>query len=856
MKFKSFLCLGLLSFLALTGCNKSTPKEHVHEYDKESIEWQWMELANGGYNAKAIFACDSCDEDAEGHFLTVDATVTNRQTKDPTCVEPGIITYTAIANYGGEDFSSTKEKPIYDENAHHLVEIQEEQYLKSAATCTEDAVYYKSCEYCHEKTDETFTVANSKLGHHMVHHDASTSTCQVHGNIEYYECDRCLKMFLDEAGANEVTEDDVLLPLSHHYLEVQDEQYLKSPATCTEDAVYYKSCEYCHEHGEETFTVANSKLGHHMIHHAATTSTCQVHGNIEYYECDRCNKLFDDENATNELSEDDVVLPYSHDMTFHAGTNATCTEDGMHDYYTCSYEPGVKYKDEAGNEKFNDDSELIIHKLGHEFNESLDCVRGDTTLKEEYGMEDAAPIDVISPVTVSDLKYTSGGYVKTGSEGHTFLDYNFLSNGGADIWMKYRYSHADGNYDEAALQLYLLNNHSEDGLRIRLDGRAENDGIAVLYVYSSGQYNNPGTDDDIPSAPAASAMYFFPRPAQFKADTDIIMHFAITLTDPVKNIFNVKIEAGSNGTLYQVSKGAEAGDYSPRSFNIEMGEGFSSWVNKSVRMTAKRSSDITISDIESQENAVVYKDAVGNAVGKLNNPGTAKVPQLVSVDKTFIGWFDPNGNRINDGDNVSGKVIITPRFVETQTNMFIPSDTNSNTFAAAKGGWFESSSFTNEAGDYLPVDNVTNRYDVYFIYRFVAKSAADNYAIFGLPYDFTDAKTRINIRIDNRDSGDLIGYIYDNSTNLGPAGAQGTMFQQSGFGANGRDLLIHMAVYNASSAGLTLEVEITNLGNGQVFNTTRDVTFNVGDLYAINNPTRNMLDFIKVNCEYRITDAF
>ena len=69
-----------------------------------------------------------------------------------------------------------------------------------------------------------------------------------------------------------------------------------TPATCTEDAVYYKSCEFCHEKNEETFTVANSKLGHHLIHHQAAESTCQVQGNIEYYECDRCNKLFLDEN--------------------------------------------------------------------------------------------------------------------------------------------------------------------------------------------------------------------------------------------------------------------------------------------------------------------------------------------------------------------------------------------------------------------------------------------------------------------------------------------------------------------------------------------------------------------------------
>ena len=38
------------------------------------------------------------------------------------------------------------------------------KYLKSAATCTEKAVYYKSCTVCGEKGMETFEVGNI-LGH-------------------------------------------------------------------------------------------------------------------------------------------------------------------------------------------------------------------------------------------------------------------------------------------------------------------------------------------------------------------------------------------------------------------------------------------------------------------------------------------------------------------------------------------------------------------------------------------------------------------------------------------------------------------------------------------------------------------
>ena len=855
MKFKSLFCFATLLALSLVGCGSSS-QPHTHSYDKESAEWVWKDNSSGGYDAKVIFTCTGCSEDTEGHTTEVNANVESRQTLAPTCTTAGTVLYTATATFEGQTFTATKEKTVSDSSAHHFAEVAEEAYLKSPATCTEDAVYYKSCEFCHEKSEETFTVANSKLGHHLVHHEAAESTCQVQGNIEYYECDRCGILFLDESASNETTIDDVLLPTAHRYLEVAEEAYLKSPATCTEDAVYYKSCEFCHEKNEETFTVANSKLGHHLIHHQAAESTCQVQGNIEYYECDRCNKLFLDENATNETTAQNVLLPLTHKMTYHAGSNATCTADGSHAYYTCEYEDGVLYKDENANEKYNNASELVIDKLGHSFDESLKCSRCNRTLKEEYGMSDATAIDGIDPVTVSNLGFTSGSYMRTGSEGHTFLDYNFLANGGADIWMNYRYSFADGNYDEASAQWYILNNHSEDGLRIRLDSRAENDGIAVLYVYSSGQCNNPGTDDDILSGPNGSAMFFFPRPSQFKANTDITLHFAITLTDPVKNIFNVKIEAGSNGTLYQTSTGAESGDYSPRSFNIEMGEDFTGWVNKSIRFTAKRSEDITISDVASAESVLVYKDAAGNIVGKLDNPGTAKLPALVANNKTFIGWFDPQGNRINDGDAITTKKIVTPRFVDSQTNMFVPSDTLGNEFAAAKGGWYESTAFGGECGGQLPTSEVNDRYDVYFIYQFVSRSNGDNYAIFGFPFDFIDAKTRVHLRIDNPTNGNLVGYIYGGATNLGGAGGAGTNFSQAGFRSNGANLLVHMAIYYASVNGFTLLVEITNLGDGQVYQTTREVTFNDATLYAIDSPTRNIFDLMKANCEYRITDAF
>ena len=928
--------------------------EHVHSYDTKNIEWVWSETASGDYSAKAVLECSTCDEKTEGHSLELTAHVTSSETKAPTCSTPGTMTYTATVSYEGKTYSATKDKAITDVGAHHYVELQDVAYLKSAATCTEDAVYYKSCEYCHEKGEETFTVENSKLGHHMIYHAASGSTCQEHGNIEHYECDRCNKLFADENGATELTASQVELPLAHHYLEVQDAAYLKSAATCTEDAVYfvscefchekgeetftvensklghhmthfaattstcqehghidhyecdrcnkyfadenganelaasevelplahkyievqdpaylkseatctedavyYKTCEYCHEKTEETFTVENSKLGHHMTHHAATTSTCQVHGNVEYYDCDRCNKYFADENGANELAASEIELPLEHSMTYHAEVAPTCENDGTKAYYTCAYEDGVKYKDENGEEKYNNDSELVIAKLNHEFNASLNCVRGDTTLKDEYEMADASAQDAFASATISDLGLTSGAVIPSGTS-HLWGNYDYVENGGIDLWFKMAYPTPEGGTDYYTL-FYLFNDGGEGGIVLRFGlSRAENDGIVPIYIYTAANYSgNPGTTV-IQNAGAAGTFFYLPRSSGVKSSTDNIFHLRASCLDATTNLFRCWFTVGvEGGEQWYPSTNPEAPENIELSFDICLGANyFNGGAGRKVRMSCNAANRATIYDVASAEKVLVYKDAAGNVVGKLNNPASAKIPTLVAENKTFLGWFDTKGNKVNDGDPVTTKTIITPRFIDTQDKMFVPSDTLGGEFLSANGGWYSSDSFEGECGGQLPVSEVTDRFDLYFNYRFVSRSASDNYAIFGFPFDFIDAQTRLHLRIDNKENGNLVGYIYGPNSSLGGAGAAGTMFSEAGFRANGSDLLIHMAVYNASGAGLTMLVEIVNLGNGQVFQTTRDVTFNTADLYSISSPTRNVFDLMKANCTYQISDAF
>lgn len=122
---------------------------------------------------------------------------------------------------------------------HEWVKTPSENMLKSAATCTEPAVYYSTCTVCGEK-GETFTF----------------------GEV-----------------------------LEHSYTNTASEEYLISVATCTEPAVYYVSCKDCGAKGEDTFE-SLSYAEHSYVKNAsaetlAERATCQS-PNLYYYSCERC----------------------------------------------------------------------------------------------------------------------------------------------------------------------------------------------------------------------------------------------------------------------------------------------------------------------------------------------------------------------------------------------------------------------------------------------------------------------------------------------------------------------------------------------------------------------------------------
>ena len=155
-------------------------------------------------------------------------------------------------------------------------EIAEAKYLKSGATCTEKAVYYKSCAACGLSSAGTAFEATFEAGNVLGHdwgawtsngNDTHTRVCKRDSShTETDNCSggtaTCTARAVCEVCGGEYGE---LLP--HDFTaEIAEAKYLKSGATCTEKAVYYKSCAACGLSSAGTASEATFEAGNVLGH--------------------------------------------------------------------------------------------------------------------------------------------------------------------------------------------------------------------------------------------------------------------------------------------------------------------------------------------------------------------------------------------------------------------------------------------------------------------------------------------------------------------------------------------------------------------------------------------------------------
>ena len=368
------------------------------------VAYQWIAIDENGYETVIEGATDrklSLENLTTGRYYCR-LTYSNAATAGVSMASDVVMaTITECEHSGGEATCTNKAKceicgAEYGEmKPHSYAHIKAPEYLKSAATCTEKAVYYTSCTECGHSSkgtadEATFEYGNA-LGHKYgkwVSNGDGTHTRVCANDNKHTETKAChggkatctAKAICEDCGG----EYGEMLP--HSYTEKVDKQYLKSAATCTAKAVYYTSCADCglsskgtadeatfeygnalgHKYGE---WVSNSNGTHTRVcaNDSTHTETKACHGGKA-----TCTAKAICEDCGGEYGE---MLPHSYTEKVdkqYLKSAATCTAKAV--YYTSCADCGLSSKGTADEATFE-----YGNALGHKYGEWVSNSNGTHT---------------------------------------------------------------------------------------------------------------------------------------------------------------------------------------------------------------------------------------------------------------------------------------------------------------------------------------------------------------------------------------------------------------------------------------------------------------------------------------------
>ena len=359
-----------------TVCGGTYGEMAPHSFTAEKAEAQYLKSA-ATCTEKAVYykSCAVCGLSSEGtadeatffsgnaldHDWGAWTQNSDEKTHTRTCKRDG--THTETKDCSGGTASCTAKAVCtvcggaYGEMAAHsfTAEKAEAQYLKSAATCTEKAVYYKSCAVCGLSSEGTADEATFFSGNALDHDwgawtqnsDEKTHTRFCKRNTSHTETENC------HGGTASCTAKAVCTVCGGTYGEMEphsftaekaEAQYLKSAATCTEKAVYYKSCAVCGLSSEGTADEATFFFGNALDHDwgewtsnedGTHTRTCTVDGCSagtqtencidadKDHKCDICDYIISECADDNKDHKCDYC---GKKLTDHVGGKATCKD--------------------------------------------------------------------------------------------------------------------------------------------------------------------------------------------------------------------------------------------------------------------------------------------------------------------------------------------------------------------------------------------------------------------------------------------------------------------------------------------------------------------------------------------------
>ena len=243
-----------------------------------------------------------------------------------------------------KDDQNKEIKAVWEEHTfdQKLKEDNGVSTLKDKATCTTNAIYYKSCTCGQVSTTETFEDKDTKLGHEYTKQikdekylKSQGSNCQEH-DAYWYVCSRCDASAKDDENAQDKYYESAEVGNHVYDQEVESSEYLATPATCMTPARYYKSC-ICGAKGTEAFAATGTHLGHAYIEVKnpqflrEKATNCKEHDTY-WYVCSRCgktsktiNKYYEDKDSKGEHISSDWIIDQQPTVAKEGSKHKECT---------------------------------------------------------------------------------------------------------------------------------------------------------------------------------------------------------------------------------------------------------------------------------------------------------------------------------------------------------------------------------------------------------------------------------------------------------------------------------------------------------------------------------------------------
>ena len=266
-----------------------------------------------------------------------------------TCTTDGYIRYTATFVNNGDKFQTQSRNVDNGTATGHSWEVTREEWNNDYASCTIDMVCENNPAHKHENVTTDDVTAD----------EVKTPTCEDKGETKY------TATFGATEDGDVFTVEETIYPdaLEHNYGEVTyewnetdhstctatrvcgiDPTHVETEtvsttagentATCIEDGYIRYTAVFENEaFGTKTDDVSQEALKHNMKYVDAKAATCKDDGNNAHYKCERCGKLYADEQGNAGYPEALVKIPADgvhkfNDADYVYNNDATCEKDG------------------------------------------------------------------------------------------------------------------------------------------------------------------------------------------------------------------------------------------------------------------------------------------------------------------------------------------------------------------------------------------------------------------------------------------------------------------------------------------------------------------------------------------------